>query len=160
MRFSRIVAGSHDDTANAVVPRYLQGQRPHYNDVMMSATASQIISLTIICSSVYAGADQRKHQSSVSLAFVWGIHRWPVNSPHKWPVTRKCFHLMTSSCRIVTFQERTVASCVEGRWWPLSEDGGVSERMAVTSHWVKAASGRRVRRWSLTEDNCNLVCWV
>ena len=36
-------------------------------------------------------ADQRKHQSSASLAFVWGIHRRPVNSPHKWPVTRKMF---------------------------------------------------------------------
>ena len=36
-------------------------------------------------------ADQRKHQSSASLAFVWGIHRGPVNSPHKWPVTRKMF---------------------------------------------------------------------
>ena len=33
----------------------------------------------------------------MSLAFVWGIHRGPVNSPHKWPVHRKCFHLMTSS---------------------------------------------------------------
>ena len=38
-----------------------------------------------------SGADQRKHQSSASLAFVRGIHRWPVNSPHKWPVTRKMF---------------------------------------------------------------------
>ena len=36
-------------------------------------------------------ADQRKHQSSASLAFVRGIHRWPVNSRHKWPVTRKMF---------------------------------------------------------------------
>ena len=35
------------------------------------------------------GADQRKHQSSASLALGRGIHRWPVNSPHKWPVTRK-----------------------------------------------------------------------
>ena len=34
-------------------------------------------------------ANQRKHQSSASLAFVRGIHREPVNSPHKWPVTRK-----------------------------------------------------------------------
>ena len=42
----------------------------------------------------------RKHQSSASLAFVRRIHRWPVNSPHKWPVTRKCFHLMTSSWTI------------------------------------------------------------
>ena len=39
------------------------------------------------------GADQRKHQSSTSLAFVRGIHRQPVNSPHKWPVTRKMFPL-------------------------------------------------------------------
>ena len=39
----------------------------------------------------HSGADQRKHQCSVSLAFVWGIHRWPVNSPHKGPVTRKMF---------------------------------------------------------------------
>ena len=40
---------------------------------------------------VYAGADQGKHQSSASLAIVRGIHRWPVNSPHKGPVTRKMF---------------------------------------------------------------------
>ena len=31
----------------------------------------------------------RKHQNSASLAFVRGIHRGPLNSPHKWPVTRK-----------------------------------------------------------------------
>ena len=42
-------------------------------------------------STVYSGADQRKHQSSASLAFVRGIHRWPVNFPHKGPVTRKMF---------------------------------------------------------------------
>ena len=57
----------------------------------MSAIASQITSLTIVYSTVYPGADQSKHQSSASLAFVWGIHRGPVNSPHKWPVTRKMF---------------------------------------------------------------------
>ena len=63
----------------------------HYNDVIMGAMASQITSLTIVYSTVYSGTDQRKHQSSASLAFVWGIHRWPVNSPHKAPVTRKMF---------------------------------------------------------------------
>ena len=52
---------------------------------------SQITSLTIVYLTVYLGADQRKHRSSASLAFVRRIHRWPVNSPHKWPVTRKMF---------------------------------------------------------------------
>ena len=57
----------------------------------MGAMASQITSLTIVYSAVYSGADQRKHQSSASLTFVRGIHRWPVNSPHKGPVMRKVF---------------------------------------------------------------------
>ena len=63
----------------------------HYNDVIIGAVAFQITSLPIVYSTVYSGADQRKHQSSASLAFVRGIHRWPVNSPHKGPVTRKMF---------------------------------------------------------------------
>ena len=65
----------------------------HYGDVIMDAIASQITSLTIVYSIVYSDAHQRKHQSSASLAFVQGIHRGPVNSPHKWPVTRKMFPL-------------------------------------------------------------------
>ena len=63
----------------------------HYSDVIMGAMASQITRLTIVYSTIYSGTDQRKHQSSASLAFVWEIHRWPVNSPHKRPVTRKMF---------------------------------------------------------------------
>ena len=55
----------------------------------MGTIASQISSLTIVFSTVYSDADQRKHQSSASLAFVRGIHRGPVNSLHKWPVMRK-----------------------------------------------------------------------
>ena len=75
----------------------LSSQRPfnfnrfHYNDVTMGAIASQTTSLTIVYSTVYSGADQRKHESSASLAFVRWIHRGPVNSPHKGPVTRKMF---------------------------------------------------------------------
>ena len=57
----------------------------------MTTMASQLTSLTVVYSIVYSGADQRKHQSSASLAFVWGIHRWPLNSSHKGPVTRKMF---------------------------------------------------------------------
>ena len=63
----------------------------HYTDAIMGAIASQITSFTIVYSTVYSDADQRKHQSSASLAFVQGIHRGPVNSPHKWLVTRKMF---------------------------------------------------------------------
>ena len=63
----------------------------HYNDVIMTTIASQITSLTLVYPIAYSDADQRKHQSSASLAFVRGIHRGPVNSPHKWPVTRKMF---------------------------------------------------------------------
>ena len=63
----------------------------HYNDVIIGAMASQITSLTIVYSTVYSDADQRQHESSASLAFVRGIHRWPVNSPHNWRVTRKIF---------------------------------------------------------------------
>ena len=59
----------------------------HYNDVIMGAIASQITRLTSGYSTVYSDADQRKHQSFASLAFVWGIHR----GPHKWPITRKRF---------------------------------------------------------------------
>ena len=63
----------------------------HYNDVITGSVASQITSRTIVYSAVYSGAGQRKLQSSASLAIVRGIHRWPVNSPHIWPVTRKMF---------------------------------------------------------------------
>ena len=63
----------------------------HYDDVKMTMLASQITSLTVVYSIVYSGVNQRKHQSSASLAFVREIHRGPVNFPHKWPVTRKMF---------------------------------------------------------------------
>ena len=59
----------------------------HYSDVIMSGMASQITSVSVVCSTVYSGTDQ----SSASLTFVRGIHRWPVDSPHKEPVTRKIF---------------------------------------------------------------------
>ena len=57
----------------------------HYSDLTMGEIASKITNFTIIYSTVYSDADQRKHQIFASLAFV------PVNSPHKRPVTRKIF---------------------------------------------------------------------
>ena len=63
----------------------------HYSDAINSAMASQITGASNVCSTVCSGADQRKHHSSVSLAFVRRIHRWPVDSPHKIPITQKMY---------------------------------------------------------------------
>ena len=71
------------------VPVYARCQ--HYSDVIMSPMASRITSVSIDCSTVCSDADQRKHQSSASPVSVRGIHRSPVNTPHKWSVTRKMF---------------------------------------------------------------------
>ena len=95
----------------------LGGHNLHYCDIIMDMMASQITSLIIVYSTVYSDADQRKHQSSASLAFVWGIHQWPVYSLHKWPVTRKMFafhdvimgiffHGMMSSCKFMQGNSR------------------------------------------------------
>ena len=70
----------------------------HYNDVIMTTMASQITSLTVVYLTVYSDTDQRKHQSSASLAFVWGIHRDRWIPRTKGQLRGKCFHLMTSSC--------------------------------------------------------------
>ena len=90
------VGSSHD--AQWHLPVFLlppilpgSGTHTHYSDDIMGAIASQITSLASVYSAVWLGADQIKHQSPASLAFVWGIHRRPVNYPHKGPVTRKMF---------------------------------------------------------------------
>ena len=69
----------------------------HYIDVIMTTMASQITSLTVVYSTFYSDADQRKHQSSASLAFVWGIHRDRWIPRTKGQLRGRCFHLMTSS---------------------------------------------------------------
>ena len=92
----------------------------HYSDVIMGVMASQIPSLTIVYTTVYSGADQRKYQSSTSLAFVQGIHRWPVSSPHKWPVTRKMFlfdDVIVSNNMEMSRHEN--AFCITVFLWPL-----------------------------------------
>ena len=81
----------------------------HYGDVIMGTMPSQITSLTIVYSTVYSTGDQSKHQSSASLAFVWGIHRAPVNSPHKWPVTRKIYPFEDVIMGLNRFQSETLS---------------------------------------------------
>ena len=54
---------------------------PHYSDVIMGAMVSQTAGVSIVYSTVCSGADQRNIKAT----------RWPVNSPHKGPVTRRAF---------------------------------------------------------------------
>ena len=106
----------------------------HYDDLIMTMLASQITSLTVVYSIVYSGVNQRKHQSSASLAFVREIHRGPVNFPHKWPITRKMFpfddvimlsvvmhngETTWSSCHNDNLLVSPVISQVQNQiWWP------------------------------------------
>ena len=82
----------------------------HYGDVIMGAIASQITSITIVYSTVYSDADQRKHQSSASLAFVREIHRKPVNSPHKWPVNSP--HKWSVTRKMIPFDDVIMLKCI------------------------------------------------
>ena len=109
---------------------------PHYSDVIMGAMASQITSLTIVYSTVYSGTDQRKRQSSASLAFVRGIQRWPVNSPHKWPVTRKMFPFDYVIMGTVEWQIQWRWSYVTWSYWGLG-----------TPYGVTVLGNHRFRRW-------------
>ena len=90
-----LIRTAENDSYDAYMPTtlmmYIFVGLIHYTDVIMSAMASRITSLTIVYSTVYSGTDERKHRSFASLAFVWGIRRGPVNFPHKRPVTRKMF---------------------------------------------------------------------
>ena len=127
----------------------------HYSDVIMSTMASQITSFASVYSTIYLGADQRKHQSSASLAFVRGIHWSPVNSPHKGPVTRKMFpfddviisfwhwawymtHHSLSEPRLLLL----IAWCISGAWYIQPPDLTVHHRICMCKkiHMVKVLS--------------------
>ena len=83
-------------------------QHTHYSDVIVGTIASQITSLTIVYSTVYSDTDQRKYQSSASLAFVREFtgDRWIPRTNGLW--RGKCFHLMTSSYHWLQNQLRTL----------------------------------------------------
>ena len=74
----------------------------HHSTIIMSAMASQISGVSTVCIAVCLGADRRKRQSSTSLNFVresTGDWRIPIITG-QW--RRKCFHLMTSSCGVLS----------------------------------------------------------
>ena len=109
----------------------------HYCDVIMGVISSQITSLTIVYSTVYLSADQRIHESSASLAFVRGIHRWPVNSPHRGSVTRKMFPFDDINMWTYPLLPRTTTLRVHGMGHKLhvfSTDGTTSGQQPQYSH--------------------------
>ena len=105
----------------------------HYRDVIMSAMASQITSLAIVYSTVYSEAYQRKHQSSASLGFVRGIHWWPVNSPHKRPVTRNMFPFNDVIMNCIFYSHTAIST-------PLSQVNYVNKEGPVVSTSINTAT--------------------
>ena len=97
-------------------------------EVRMGAIASQITSLAIVYSTVNSVADQRKHQSSASLAFVWGNHRDRWIPRTKGQLRGKCFHLMTSLCTMLTAGDWHLFSLFQWRSCVMALTG--------TTYWV------------------------
>ena len=122
---------------------------PHYSDVIMGAVASQITFLTIVVSTIYSDADQRKHQSSASLAFAREIHRGPLNCPNKWPVMRKMFpfdwrHHVNS----INHRGSAKAICKCGFVFRLRQDMYSLRRLITRSHkkswWCEGSEGLKI----------------
>ena len=118
----------------------------------MGTMASQITSLTIVYSTVFSGTDQ----SSVSLAFVRGIHWGPVNSPHKGPVMRK----------ILTFDDviMSMVESVPGKW---QQDTRWCKLCAEFFKWAVNCISRRTTQ--MQDNTLNLIffskrmhrgCWI
>ena len=127
----------------------------HHNNVIIDAIASQITSLTIVYSTVHSGTNHRKHQSSASLVFVRGIHRWTVNSPHKWPVTRKTFPF-DDVIMLWLFISMAPVALVSDLEWTIYHDDEPSctpckIHITLTSVVLATASMRGMRRRKVSE---------
>ena len=105
----------------------------------MGAIASQITSFTTVYSIVYSDADQRKHQSSASLALVWEIHRDRRIPRTNGQLRGKCFHLMTSSRKTLmiiskiedrSYEEFNHIYVPSESWQQLDNRQGVGQRPA------------------------------
>ena len=107
------------------------------------AIASQITGVSIVYSTVCSGADQRKQQSSASLSFVRGIHRWPVNSRYKGPVTRKMFPIddVIMGCHCCDSIHRQIDRLFNNLLWP--ETKKISKVGITGPFWAES----RANQW-------------
>ena len=109
----------------------------HYSEVIMSMMASQITNVSIVYWTVCSGANQRKHQSSVSLAFARGIHWWPVNSTHKGAVMWKMFpfdYVIMWYHYTITHQGRVTHICLI-----IGSDNGLLPGQCQAIIWINTA---------------------
>ena len=114
-----------------------------------------ITGVTIVYSTVGSGADQRKHQSSASLVFVKGIHRWPVNSPHKGPVTRKMFLFDDV---IMWFSHLTMSIGAESELEaPSREPAKIQERVCKDDDKIQGESPRK--QWYIKIHMIAHISW-
>ena len=131
----------------------------------MDAISSQITSIIIVYSTVYSDTDQRKHQSFASLAFLRGIHRGPVNSPHKWPVTRKVFpfddviveYTEICSARLPGCSAHGTAQSLKTSvicWWYTGYMGIFIATRANIATFISCSGNRRVFMCSLLKLRC------
>ena len=83
----------------------------------MSAMSSHITDVSLVCLTVCSGADQRKHQSSTSLAFVRGIHRWPVDAEIVWLWWRHHELLSSDWSQILRNASNEILNTHKLPWW-------------------------------------------
>ena len=127
----------------------------------MSAMASQITSVSIICSTVCSGAGQRKQQSSASLACVREIQRWPVDSHHKGPVTRKIFlfddgHHASKLRRFLgdLGQSRTESRFAPSQWETSLQSNAVPHWLDANQESALQSYEQPWRLWANTPCKC------
>ena len=120
-----------------IQPAAFKEHRNHCSDVITSTMVPQITCVSSVYATLASGADQRKYQSFASLAFVRGIHRWPMNSSHKGPVTLEnvsiwwCHHVMVMASKtaeglatvMIYYQSTACCACANlnslpWRKWP------------------------------------------
>ena len=113
----------------------------------MGAAVPRITGISIVCLAVCSGTHERKYQSSVSLAFVRGIHRSSVDSPHKGPITQKCLPLMTSFCGFNShLVDEMLYSDVAWVWWC-----GISNNQQLDSlHGLRLTAKNKKSRLRIT----------
>ena len=119
----------------------------HYSVLIMSAMGSQITRVSIVYSTVYSCADKIKQQCSAPLAFVQGIHRWPVNSPRKWPVTTTWWlhHTMWSDVFTIRLANGSAAFI----WGLVKKLAATSDRSSTGNNLAKEFSITIQIRWKL-----------